>query len=87
MKKKKMVGIARVVMARRERIMMLEPFGKGITGTLLLYPYEIRSDDAVFEEIPDMKLPDQMVGLAEEIIDRMTGELSQRSLKIAMRTR
>jgi DNA end-binding protein Ku len=31
MKKKKMVGIARVVMARRERIMMLEPFGKGIT--------------------------------------------------------
>jgi DNA end-binding protein Ku len=30
MAKKKMVGIARVVMARRERIMMLEPFGKGI---------------------------------------------------------
>jgi DNA end-binding protein Ku len=30
MKKKKMVGIGRVVMARRERIMMLEPFGKGI---------------------------------------------------------
>jgi DNA end-binding protein Ku len=74
MKKKKMVGIARVVMARRERIMMLEPFGKGIMGTTLLYPYELRSDEAVFEEIPDMKLPDQMVGLAEDIIDRMTGE-------------
>jgi DNA end-binding protein Ku len=69
-----MVGIARVVMARRERIMMLEPFGKGIMGTTLHYPYEIRSDEAVFEEIPDLKLPDQMVGLAEEIIDRMTGE-------------
>jgi DNA end-binding protein Ku len=27
MRKKKMVGIARVVMARRERVMMLEPFG------------------------------------------------------------
>ena len=38
------------------------------------YPYEIRSDEAVFEEIPDMKLPDQMVGLAEDIIDHMTGE-------------
>jgi DNA end-binding protein Ku len=74
MKKKKMVGIARVVMARRERIMMLEPFGKGIMGTLLLYPYEIRSEEAVFDEIPDLKLPDQMVGLAEDIIDRMTGE-------------
>ncbi|HJZ30993.1 MAG TPA: Ku protein [Hyphomicrobiaceae bacterium] len=74
MKKKKMVGIARVVMARRERIMMLEPFGKGLMGTTLLYPYEIRSEESVFEEIPELKLPDQMVGLAEEIIDRMTGE-------------
>jgi DNA end-binding protein Ku len=74
MKKKKMVGIARVVMARRERIMMLEPFGKGIMGTLLLYPYEIRSDEAVFDEIPELKLPDQMVGLAEDIIDKMSGE-------------
>ena len=53
MKKKKMVGIARVVMASRERVMMLQPFGKGIMGTTLHYPYEIRSDDAVFEEIPE----------------------------------
>ena len=43
-------------------------------GTTLHYPYEIRSEEAVFEEIPDLKLPDQMVGLAEDIIDRMTGE-------------
>ena len=76
MKKRKMVGIARVVMARRERVMMLEPFGKGIMGTTLLYPYEIRSDEAVFEEIPDVKLPDQMVGLAEHIIDKMSGEFN-----------
>ena len=74
MKKKKMVGIARVVMARRERVMMIEPFGKGVMGTTLHYPYEIRGEDAVFDEIPELKLPDQMVGLAEEIIDRMTGE-------------
>ena len=74
MKKKKMVGIARVVMARRERIMMLEPFGKGIMGTLLLYPYEIRSEEGVFEDIPELKLPDQMLGLAETIIEKMSEE-------------
>jgi DNA end-binding protein Ku len=74
MKKKKTVGIARVVMARRERVMMLEPFGKGIMGTTLHYPYEIRSEESVFEEIPGLKLPDQMVGLAETIIDKMSGE-------------
>jgi DNA end-binding protein Ku len=74
MKKKKMVGIARVVMARREGVMMLEAFGKGIMGTTLHYPYEIRGEESVFEDIPDMKLPDQMVGLAKEIIDKMSGE-------------
>jgi DNA end-binding protein Ku len=74
MKKKKMVGIARVVMARRERVMMLEPFGKGIMGTTLLYPYEIRSDEAVFDEIPEVTLPAEMLGLAEHIIDKMSGE-------------
>jgi DNA end-binding protein Ku len=74
MRKKKMVGIARVVMARRERVMMLEAFGKGIMGTTLHYPYEIRGEDPVFEEIPELKLPDQMVGLAEDIIDKMSGE-------------
>jgi DNA end-binding protein Ku len=74
MKKKKMVGIARVVMARRERVMMLEPFGKGIMGTTLHYPYEIRGEESVFEDIPDLQLPDQMVGLAEDIIDKMSGE-------------
>jgi DNA end-binding protein Ku len=55
-------------------VMMLEPFGKGIMGTTLHYQYEIRSDEAVFEEIPEMRLPDQMIGLAEDIIDRMSGE-------------
>jgi hypothetical protein len=62
------------VMARRERVMMLEAFGKGIMGTTLHYPYEIRGEDAVFEDIPQLKLPDQMVGLAEDIIDKMSGE-------------
>ena len=28
----------------------------------------------MFEDIPEMKLPDQMVGLAEDIIDKMSGE-------------
>jgi DNA end-binding protein Ku len=41
---------------------MLEPFGKGIMGTTLLYPYEIRSDEAVFEEIPEVKLPTRWWG-------------------------
>lgn len=74
MTEKKKVAIARVVMARRERIMMIEPFGKGMLGTTLRYAYEVRGEEAPFEDIPEMKLPEQMVGLAEAIIDKMGGE-------------
>ena len=74
MRNKKMVGIARVVMARRERIMMIEPFGRGLLGTTLHYANEVRSEDGAFEDIPDLDLPKQMVGLAEDIIDKMSGK-------------
>lgn len=73
MRNKDMVGIARVVMARRERVMMIEPFGKGLLGTTLHYAYEIRGEEAVFEDIPDIALPEQMTGLAETIIEKMSG--------------
>lgn len=81
MRNKKMVGIARVVLARRERVMMIEPFGKGLLGTTLHYAYEIRSEEAVFEEIPEVKLPEQMTGLAETIIDKMSGTFDPAKFK------
>jgi DNA end-binding protein Ku len=38
----------------------------------------IRSnEESVFEDIPELKLRDQMVGLAEEIIDRMSREFER----------
>ena len=61
MRAKKMVGIARVVMSRRERIMMIEPFGRGLLGTTLHYANEVRAEDGAFEDIPDLDLPKQMV--------------------------
>ncbi|MDX2201640.1 MAG: Ku protein [Hyphomicrobiaceae bacterium] len=81
MRTKKVVGIARVVMARRERIMMIEPLGKGLMGTTLHYADEVRGEDSAFEEIPDMKLPAQMIGLAEDIVDKMTGKFDAEEFK------
>ena len=70
MRDKKVVGIGRVVLYRRERPIMLEPRGKGLVATTLRYAYEVRSDDAYFEEIGDTKLPDEMLDLASHIIGR-----------------
>jgi DNA end-binding protein Ku len=73
MRDEKVVGLGRVVIARRERIMMLEPLGKGILGTALRYGSEVRSEDAYFEDIPDLKLPEEMKELAHVIIERKEG--------------
>ena len=56
MQERNVVGLGRVFIARRERVMMLEPFGKGIMATVLRYSYEVRGADAYFDEIPDLKI-------------------------------
>lgn len=70
----KMVGLARVVLFRRERIVMLEPRAKGITVTSLHYANEVHQAANYFDEIPDLELPKQMLELATHIIDKMTGK-------------
>ena len=68
MRDKKMVGLARVVLSRREHVVMLEPFDKGLLATTLRYPYEIREHGEYFEDIPDLKLPAEMKKLAAHIV-------------------
>lgn len=69
-----MVGLARVVLFRRERILMLEPRDKGIVATSLRYANEVHAASAYFDEIPDADLPKQMLDLAKHIIEKMTGK-------------
>jgi DNA end-binding protein Ku len=52
MREKNVVGLGRVVLYRRERIVMLEPREKGLVAITLRYPYEVRADDEVFDHIP-----------------------------------
>jgi DNA end-binding protein Ku len=74
MRTEKMVGLARVVLFRRERIVMLEPRSKGITVTSLHYANEVHQPASYFDEIPEMELPKQMLELASHIISKMTGK-------------
>jgi DNA end-binding protein Ku len=69
MREKKMVGLGRVVLTRREHVMMLEPFDKGLLATTLRYPYEVRDHAEYFEDIPDLKLPAEMKKLAAHIVE------------------
>src|SRR3981081_2386647 len=58
------VAIGRVVLTNREHIIALEPLEKGLMGTLLRYPYEVRSEDEYFDEIQDVKVTKDMLDLA-----------------------
>jgi DNA end-binding protein Ku len=62
---KGVTALARVVMSKRERVIALEPFGKGLLGTTLHYDYEVRKADDYFNEIPDVKIaPDRRSAIA-----------------------
>jgi len=69
----KMVAIGRVVLTSREHVVAMEPRGKGIMGTLLRYPYEIRDEHEYFDQIPDLKLGKDMMDLAKHIVETKSG--------------
>jgi DNA end-binding protein Ku len=73
MRDEKRVALARVVLYRRERIIMLEALDKGMLATTLRYGYEVRGEQPYFEDIPDVAIPNEMLKLASHIIDQKAG--------------
>lgn len=69
-----MVAIGRVVLTSREHIIGLEPLGKGLMGTLIRYPYEVRDEKEYFDEIQDAKVTKDMLDLAKHIVTQKTAE-------------
>ena len=67
------VAIGRVVLTNREHIIALEPLDKGLVGTLLRYPYEVRSEQEYFDEIQDVKVTKDMLDLARHIVNQKAG--------------
>jgi DNA end-binding protein Ku len=61
-------GLARIVLSSRERPFLLEPMGQGLRGVTLRFAHEVRNDSEYFSEIPKMKLPPEMMKLAQHII-------------------
>ncbi|TMJ01468.1 MAG: Ku protein [Alphaproteobacteria bacterium] len=73
MKKKGWVGLGRVVTHRRERLLMLQSRGKGIVATALRFKNEVRDEREYFDDVPNVKVPPDMVKLAEHILEQKKG--------------
>ncbi|HVZ02357.1 MAG TPA: Ku protein [Dongiaceae bacterium] len=74
LKAKDVVGIGRLVLARREHPVMIQPRGKGIMLTTLHDPDEVRLPEEIFDDIKDVKVDKQNLAMAETLIERMEGE-------------
>jgi Ku protein len=69
MKDKDRVALARIVLTNREHIIAIEPLGKGLLGTTLRYPYELRDEEDYFDDIKNPKISKDMIELAGHILD------------------
>lgn len=74
MKKEDLAGLARVVVYRRERLLLLRPRGKGLLATTLRYKNEVRKEEDYFDDIPSTKVPADMLKLATHILETKKGK-------------
>ena len=65
MRGKAVVALGRLVLSKRERVMALEPYGKGLLGTTLRYPGGVRNATDYFGDLPELTVaPDSHAGRA-----------------------
>src|SRR3981081_2806453 len=81
MKDKDPGALARIVVSNREHVMAIEPLGKGLLGTTLRYPYELRDEDEYFDDIKNPKISKDMIELANHILDTKAAHFDPKKFK------
>lgn len=74
MEKQKVAALARTVLFRRLRTVMIRPHGPGFIANTLNFDYQVRSADRAFADIPEIRIEGEMLDLAEHIISTKLGE-------------
>lgn len=74
MRAKNSAALARSVLFRRVRTVMIRAHGPGLIAHTLHFDYEIREPAEIFDEIPDVRIKGEMLDLAKYIIDTKKGE-------------
>ncbi|MES2542922.1 MAG: Ku protein [Pseudomonadota bacterium] len=79
MEREKVAALARTVLFRRLRTVMIRPHGAGFIANTLNFDYEVRSADRSFADIPELRIKGEMLDLAEHIIKTKLGEFDPSS--------
>ena len=68
------IGLARLVLSSRERMVAIDVRDKGMLVTTLRNNKEVRSQTAYFEDIPDGEADPDMLELAAKLVEQKEGE-------------
>jgi DNA end-binding protein Ku len=72
-------ALARTVIFRRMRSILIRPHETGMIATTLNFDYQIRAAENAFSDIPKMKIAGEMLELAEHIIRTKAGRFDPKS--------
>lgn len=74
MRKANVTAIARTVLFRRMRTVLIRAHGRGLIATTLNFDYEVRSSKEAFKAVPQIKVEGEMLDLAKHIIGTKKGD-------------
>lgn len=74
LRRKKVAAIARAVLFRRVRTVLIRAYRDGLIVTTLNFDYEVRSAKEAFHDIPAIRIKGEMLELAEHIIHTKAGQ-------------
>jgi DNA end-binding protein Ku len=74
LRKAKKIGIGQLAMRGQEYVVAIKPCGKGLLAETLRYADEVHRANSYFREIEDKKPDEDMLDLAEMLIEKKTGE-------------
>jgi DNA end-binding protein Ku len=76
MRARKVVALARTVLFRRVRTLLIRPHGNGLIGNTMNFDYEVRSAADAFHDIPAFEIKGEMLDLAQHIIKTKRGDFN-----------
>jgi DNA end-binding protein Ku len=81
LKETKKIGVGTFILRGHGNIVAVKPFDKGLLLEVLRHANEIRSADALFKELPDVKVDKEALDLAKELVERKTGKFEPAQFK------
>jgi DNA end-binding protein Ku len=81
LKETKKIGVGQFILRGHGNVVAIKPFEKGLLLEVLRHANEIRSAEALFKEIGDVKVDKEALDLAKELITRKSGKFEPGQFK------